>query len=214
MSSGKREPVNKLVLGPVHTLHETNGKRAGDVFWYEPNYVGPIRPRTSSIEWQELRKFEKSVRRKLSKSSYRERLEDFIRQYTRALDSRDWNGDFIRLWGLFEQLTSAERGVDAIKRALFLYHSSDRTFNRQVLNHLRIYRNRTIHAGEQETEEIETLLYQLKGYVDELLLFHIRWAGEFSSFEKAIDFLNQSPDTTILQDRMNLLTKALQFHAQ
>jgi hypothetical protein len=212
MSGGRPEPVNRLVLGPVHTLHEPKGTLTEGLFWYESNYLGPVRVRTPRVPWGEVREFERTIRGQLSRCSYREKLEDLIRQYTRALDSRDWNGDFIRLWGALEQLTLAETGQDAVKRAIFLYNDRDRAFGRQALKHLRIYRNRTVQAGRQETEEIETLLYQLKRYVDDLLLFHIRSAGLFASFERAVQLLNQPPHTEVLQDRIDSLKKALQYH--
>src|SRR5215211_2320733 len=42
-SDGKRSPVNKKVLGPVHSQHEPNGKSAVDYNWYEPDYFGPLK---------------------------------------------------------------------------------------------------------------------------------------------------------------------------
>lgn len=110
MSGGRPEPANRLVLGPVRTLHEPNGTLTEGLFWYESNYLGPVRLRTPRVPWGEVREFERTIRGQLSKCSYREKLEDLIRQYTRTLDSRDWNGDFIRLWGVLEQLTLAETG--------------------------------------------------------------------------------------------------------
>jgi hypothetical protein len=37
ISAGQRKPVNKIVLGPIHSLHEPNGKLAVDYNWYEPD---------------------------------------------------------------------------------------------------------------------------------------------------------------------------------
>jgi hypothetical protein len=47
------------------------------------------------------------------------------------------------------------------------------------------YRNRTIHAG-YATEDIETLLYQLKRYVDLALLFYIYSAPDFASIGESV----------------------------
>lgn len=58
-------------------------------------------------------------------------------------------------------------------------------FHRQVLKHLMTYRNRTIHTG-YTTEDIETLLYQLKRYVDLALLFHIYSAPDFASIGESV----------------------------
>ena len=42
-----------------------------------------------------LYSFEKFVRKYLSKSHYREDVEDAIGRYTRVLDSREWNFAFV-----------------------------------------------------------------------------------------------------------------------
>jgi hypothetical protein len=41
-SAGQRNPVNEIVLGPIHSLHEPSGKLAVEYNWYEPDYVGPL----------------------------------------------------------------------------------------------------------------------------------------------------------------------------
>jgi hypothetical protein len=127
-SFGKRQPVNRLVLGPVYSLHEPSGKFATDRLWYPADYVGPLRPMLLKPFWKRLHEFEKLIRKYLPRSQYTEDIEVAIRRYTRTLDSRHWNTAFVELWSLLEHLTdTSTTGYDkTIRRALFLYHKDER----------------------------------------------------------------------------------------
>lgn len=212
-TSGKRKPVNVLQLGPLHSLHQPNGKLATDRYWYDENYVEPLKSLNLSNKLESLYRFEKTILKYLSKSQYREALEDAIRRYTRVLDSREWNSAFVQMWSLLEYLTATSEDPNKVtmRRALFLWHRNEREFHRQVLKHLMTYRNRTVHAG-YTSEDIETLLYQLKRYVERCLLFHIFSAPDFPSIDKAAEFMNLPPDLPELQRRAWLLERALKYH--
>lgn len=210
MSSGRKKPVNSIMLGPLHTLHEPNGKLALEQFWYDPEYVEPVQCKDLHQSWGKLQKFERTVRKKLVSHHYRSDMEEAIRRYGRALDSRDWNSSFLRLWSLLEFLTATERAdyKQTIRRVLFLYE--EREFHEQILNHLRNYRNRTVHTGN-ETREIETLLHQLRQYVEHLLEFHLASRFGFSHLTEAAEFLHQSADLPFLQKRLLMTKRAIRF---
>jgi hypothetical protein len=213
-SSGRRQPVNKLVLGPVHSLHEPSGKQA-NMHWYEANYVGPRGTFTidSRRDWERLRIFERLIRRYLSRSEYREDIESAIRRYTKILDSRDWNSAFVQMWSLLEHLTcTLKANYDTtIRRALFLYQKDERDYQRQILRHLRQHRNRVVHGG-YETDDSETLLYQLKNFVERVLFFHIFANPGFARLQDTAEFLSLPADLTALQRQMHLMRRALRFH--
>lgn len=213
-SVGRREPVNSIVLGPVHSLHEPGGKIAAGMFWYEADYVGPLRPQRLDKDYDALRRFEKQVRELLSRSNYRADAEAAVRRYTRALDFRDWDTSFVQLWGLIEQLTDTSRASyeTTIKRILFLCDRRYTEFHRQILRHLMNYRNRTVHAGV-ETVAIETLLYQLKRYAEVLLIFHVQNSSQFSSIKEAAEeYLSLPLDLNRLRSRIDFAERALRFH--
>lgn len=213
-SGGKREPVNSIVLGPVHSIHEPGGRLASGMFWYEADYVGPLRPQRLNKDYDALRQFERQVREFLAKSNYRADVEDALRRYARALDFRDWNTSFVQLWGLIEQLTDTSRASyeTTIKRILFLCDNRYSEFHRQILRHLMNYRNRTVHAGV-EAVAIETLLYQLKRYAEVLIRFHIQNSSQFSSIKEAAEeYLTLPSDVNRLRSRIDLAARALRFH--
>lgn len=213
VSMGRRKPINKIVLGPIHSLHEPNGTLAIESNWYEPDYVGPLMSVRLDQRVESMRAFERDVRRYLAKSRYRTDLEESIRRYGRILDSHDWNNAFVQLWGLLEHLTDTTRTDNKAtsKRAMFLYPREELPLHRQVLAHLAHHRNRAVHAG-YVSDDAERLLYQLKRYVEGVLRFHLFAGLDFQNRMEASAFLNLPPDLVELQKRLRLTRRAMKFH--
>lgn len=190
ISSGRRAPINSLILGPIHTLHTPNGELATDGWWYEPTYLGPV-----SV-WRDVQRrgtmieFTKSVRASLRKLPYRSSIESALLRYVRALDSRDWNSSFLELWSILEALTGTtpnDKHKVTVRRSAFLFRNVDYAF--EVLNHLRSYRNTAVHRGK-EGQNVEPIMYQAKSFVEALLKFHLARAGQFESVAEVAAFLD------------------------
>jgi hypothetical protein len=210
-SFGRIQPVNHVLRGPISTLHERTGQPITEVFWFDSDYVEPLPAFDLHRRWGELHTFEEGIRRYLRKNPYRQAVEDALRRYSSALDTRDHNVAFLSLWGLLETLTNTEKVSSdiTVKRASALWDQPD--FNKHVLKQLKAYRNRAVHAGHR-TDEIETYLHQLRRYVEGLLSFHIYNVQKFASIQEAAEFLDLPSDLTVLQKRMSLLKKAIKFH--
>lgn len=207
-SSGKRIPVNKIVKGPFHSLHESNGQLATATSWYEPDYTGEIRPAPLDDERVAfLRRYEEWFRERLRRSKYKDWLRGAVGRYVRALDSTDWHASFLKLWSALELLTvTGRRGYDlTVKRASFVMHDVD--YHRMVLEHLRKERNRMAHVGA-EADDRETHLYQLKRYVESLLELHLVRSGTLSTPEETAEFLDMPPDLCELKRRSEVLRSA------
>jgi hypothetical protein len=210
MSSGRASPLSDIVAGPVHTVHFPDGRLAVEGFWFEPSYVRPQSPKRLEERWPEIKKFENEARRVLRKIPYRSAIEDALRRYGRALDMVDWDAAMLKLWSVLELLTDTIRQPyeKTISRASFIY--KDRTYNVQVLRHIRDYRNRTVHA-EFSRKDRETILCQVKNYVGDLLLFYFRMGRQFMSLEESGQFLDFSPDDKKITRIRELMKKALEF---
>jgi hypothetical protein len=210
LHSGNRDPINKIMLGPLHSLHTTNGKRLPDPFWYDATYVSPVQPIDLTKNWDKLRRFEKLVRGQLSSSHSKLYLEEAFWRYTRALDERSHETSFLKLWSLLEYLTTTlnnSYGV-TIRRAASLW--ADHAFHKEVLQHLRDHRNSGVHL-DRWSAEITTLLYQLKRYVEALLTFHVSHGYRFANLEETISFLDLPSDKAVLGQRKRLIQKRLRF---
>ena len=202
LSIGKKDPVNKITIGPIHTLHEPNGiLSAKNVWWYEPSYVKPSKIHDISQETNQLDDFTLKIRARLSKIKYAPVIEDALRRYGNSLDQRDWNNAFFRLWGILELLTNTSPQDNyqvTIRRAAYIFHERDYYY--QVLNQLRHYRNRYIHH-DYSNSHIENYMYQLKLIVEAVIIFHLNNNLGFSSIQEVGDFLNLPYKREILESR-------------
>ncbi len=201
-------PINVIRLGGCHTIHYPDGKMATKTVWFEPNFTeAPIyRPAQGSA----LQKNLSYGLRRLFSSKYTAQLSDALLRYVRALDERDQNNAFIKLWGAVEALTSpGEAKYDlVIRRCSFLY--SDIVYHRQILEHLREYRNQSVHAGDQ-SGAAKVHCFQLQRYFSRLIFFHLANAHEFASLDEANQFLDLPPDKDILLKQKRMRQKALRF---
>jgi hypothetical protein len=209
MSFGKRKPVNKIILGPIHTLHFPNGKLATEAWWYETKRFENLEPYDVTNDIANFYKFLRNVRNNLAKCNYHKRIEDAICLYTRALDEWDWYGAFLKLWSVLEQLTNTDDSYKTtIRRASFVFE--DRNFCQQVLRHLKDYRNKFVHEAA-DNSEIETYIYQLNNFVEQLLSFHLGNKYGFESIEEASEFLDLPSDKKELSSRIKIMKYAQKY---
>lgn len=138
-SHGIRNPINRIVLGPLHTLHDVRGNDAAKgTWWYDPYYHTPIAVYKETTKLPSMLKFTSNVRRELKTHRYKDDLVNLIVRYVRAFDSRDWSDSFLRLWSVLEGLTNtkvSETHKETVQRASFVW--SDRDIAHQELFHLR-----------------------------------------------------------------------------
>lgn len=204
------EPINKIRLGPFHTLHQANGKLASDLIWYDTRYVEEKYLKSLENDWAKIRKEELRIRKGIKKISYSEDLKNALIRYANALDETDFESSYLKLWALLESLTGTnKRSYDeTIKRTVFLY--KEKAFHSQILEHLRTYRNLSVHS-DKTSVHIERLVFQLKRYVEKLLLFHLNNAGKFTSIIEAGSFLDISTNPEELGKKIKWLKDALTF---
>lgn len=206
--NGKKKPINRITLGALHTLHKKNGSLAADVYWYETDHY----KNHAKVDFSKNQTllFTEKVRKKLKLSKYKAEIESGIIRYVRALDSLDYNAAFIKLWSVLEYLTFTlgENYDKTIKRTRFHFDEGD--YHKQILEHLRQYRNRFVHAGTG-TNDIDTQIYQLKYYVEILLSFHIFNSLRFNSLEEASKFMDLKPSIDVLKEQISLCKSAIKY---
>ena len=137
LSSGTR-PINRIRLGPIHTLHHPTGKPAAQIYWYDPFYVAGEAERINDDEWKRIDRTARVIRKRLAKLPYASAMRDVLIRYVRALDTSDFEKAFLKLWQILEVLTdtSTSQGYNlTIKRALFIWKDDEMV--KAVLEHLR-----------------------------------------------------------------------------
>lgn len=204
--SGKGNPINNILLGPFHSLHFANGTLATDSGWFDPNFQ-IIKPLDITKSFRRLINFYKNVMGNLRKSYYQKELENAIILYVRALDHPDWGSAFLKLWSVLEKLTNAQGSV-LIRRASFVFE--DREYFRQVLKHLKDYRNNYVHNAF-DSYAIGVHLYQLKECVETLLGFHIANNFRFKSIGAATEFLDLPNNEKTLKYQIRLREYAQKY---
>lgn len=207
---GRRSPVNKIVLGPVSTLHYTHGGLTSPGWWYQTEYLGTVKVHDPSKQMSEMYKALAYVRRRLAVCSYRDDMEKALTGYARGLDLLDWEAGFLRLWSILELLTDTSKLSNEMTSSRAATVFQDVQSEHQVLRHLQRYRNRLVHANASNSK-IETYLYQLKNFVEALLSFHLGNTYRFQSIRDAAAFLDLPSDSGALKARIRLLAYAAKF---
>ena len=210
--SGKRKPINKILLGPLHTLHKPSGELAVEGVWHNGLSQETPRPYNPSLggEFVEVLEFAKNIREYLKKSRYRDCLVEAIVRYNSALDKDNWETSYIELWGVLEYLTNTlnDSYKTTIRRVSFIYEDQDGA--KQTLSLLRDFRNKLVHRGTS-TKTIEVFIFDLKQYVEQLLLFLIYNKFRFKNLEVAASFLDQSRDIDTIYRQIDVLKAAKNF---
>lgn len=210
---GKPPRINRIVTGPIHTLHSTTGKLLDEnTWWYDPTFIKPISTKDIGKDWDEIADFVSNIRTHLSKSNYSNILEEAIIRYARALDEHNLNSAYVHLWSVLELLTyTVEASYKVtVRRAAFVF--DDYSYYSQVLNHLREYRNQFIHHFASDSG-VETYIYQLKNIVEHIIRFHLYMGLKFSSIQDVAEFLDMPHEFKRLEGKKDMLKKAFGFRS-
>jgi hypothetical protein len=209
---GKRAPVNKIILGPYHTLHYPNGSISSKRWWYELNYQNPIKLYNKPATIKKMNQFVLDIRSLLTKSEYKTDIIRAVIMYVRALDTTDWNNSFLQLWSVLEFITFTKKAPYkvTIKRASFIHY--DREYNKEVLMQLKEYRNESVHTGST-SNDIESYLYELKSTVELIIVFLIKNEYQFSSLEEVASFMDVPSDKNYIDSEIRKLQNVKKFIA-
>jgi hypothetical protein len=198
---GRKRCINGIIFGPLHTLHNSDGSSATNLFWIEPVPLEWPSPRSLADHYPELVAFERWVRKRLSASPMEARLSSLLIRYGRALDESDLNTSFLKLWSVLEDLTATGLASydTTIRRATFMF--KDRTYHKAILEYLRTWRNRMVHEGAS-AEDAEEFVNQLQVYVEAILFSLLKQSSTFKSMDEFGHFLDLPTDPRVLKARI------------
>lgn len=195
-SSARKNQVNEVLVGPLHTVHHADGTAALEGYWTDD--VFREQPPSSLLveHYDAVRSFEKRMKRLVARALFRPDIVDILVRYTRALDDPDMTACFLKLWSVLEQLVI--RGDEGSKklahRASFIY--LDREYHDLVLRQLAVVRHGIVHRSDihdrprDNPEEAESLVFLLKRYVESVLLYVLRNSHHFNDATEFLSFLD------------------------
>ena len=201
-------PINKVRTGQVHTLHNEDGSPATSNVWFEPNFVEA--KIFNSPQFHVIKDNLFWFLDMLEKCNYKKVLIKTLLRFVRSLDEKDHNSALIQLWGVLENIVSPnEKNYNKIsKRVSFLFKEPQ--YHKQVIEHLREYRNSTIHAGDQ-SRRAKSLCFQLQFYIRKIINFHITYSENFESLQQANNFLDFPSNPDALLKKYELIKSAIGY---
>lgn len=209
--SGSRLPINSVMLGGMHTLHLPTGENAaGDTYWYDSEYTEIKSANPTDEKKARVKSFFEWMHEGITAHKDRDALRDAVIRYVRAFDGRDKNYVLQKTWAALESiLATNENNTDlVVRRCSFLY--SDRDYHRQVLEHIKSYRNRSVHTG-RVLDNPNDQCYQVQHYFRQALIFHVANARVFVDLKEANGFLDMPDKISELERKQFLVEKALNF---
>jgi hypothetical protein len=210
MRGTSERPINRVLTGPVHTLHFPDGSLASDSYWSPPS-PPPARSRSIRSEYVGMKKMEARVRRACENEKLADLITVGLIRYGEALDETTQEAAFLRLWGVLEHLTlttgKETRHTDTVERASVLV-ASDRRYDAAVLDYLRESRNQLVHHGAG-VEPFGVALAQLAKYVEGVLLYLIANSRAFDSEDMLREYLQLPSDPEKLRLGIDLRRFAL-----
>jgi len=210
MSSGKRKPINEIVMGPLHSIHYKSGKNIAGPFWHNPSYISSIDVIHPSREWITTLKNEKFLRQKSQKSRFREKIENALSRYVDALDESNFQASFLKLWSILEYLTNTTTASYEVttKRTIFIF--KDKDVHREILKYIRESRNKLVHSNESINEE-ESLIFQTKLYVEKMILFYLHYGNKFKNINEVSSFLDLPANRNDLKTKKRIVGLGIKF---
>lgn len=213
-----QQAVNKLIPGPIHTVHTSRGKPATETVWYELYHVDQVRLFNDATLLNKLGGAAQKIRKQVKESAYARDIELGFVRYTRALDCRDYATAFTRLWTTIEYLAGTSDHEMLVGRIASLTRNDERSFVETVLRHLRDVRNGVVHVDSfrEHTDTrngMEMYLYQLKVFAERLLLFHLQKGRKYKSRTSALELLDTPTDPEELRRLIKLYRSMLRHRA-
>lgn len=207
-----RKPINRVLRGETTTLHFPNGKTVDQNFvYFTPDYktsndIILTKEETfkikSSIKWL-IKSFNKC------KPKHQNAISQTLNCYVDALDEFSYDLSFLKIWTALEKITNTDSNDELIKRCLALVKPESKSFHRQRLESLRLFRNEFVHEGFRDLDPFHAC-YVVQEYLYSLITFNLKLSGFFKGIDEANVYLDSlSSDTKELLKRKRIIDKVL-----
>lgn len=202
----KKQPFNKIVCGPIHTLHDVNGSPVEHPLWFDPHYQQP-RPLFNIRKFHnQLKTDEAKLRSIIKRKPAPDGFAEVFARYAEALDRPEAETSFLRLWAVLEFIGGNQCSYDQIvKRVTYLCDNPD--LAKQELTYAKDLRNSHVHHNEA-IDAGGIAVYVLRVYVDILLDFVFSPPSKALTLAQSLEILDQPRDVAEINRRIDVLRRA------
>lgn len=197
-----------LKLGNLHTMHGVDGKASMEAHWFEdfPRHERPTTFNGLPLLEQEVGKLLAKLAR--APAPYRAFCEKLLLNYVAAIDCRDPEARFVKLWLCLELITNVDDAKQIIKRVVFFYAQQD--FARGLLRSLRAARNSQVHGGAKPPR-IDLKNFKMCEFIEHLLLVILGNHFKFSTSSQWQDFMSTTTDMASIDKQIEQLKMVRRF---
>ncbi|MCP0914695.1 hypothetical protein NKV53_10190 [Legionella sp. 27cVA30] len=202
----QKNPLNKVMLGYAHTLHNAEGEALGENIWYEPQYY---QNRVSDIDDLNKKKLVKIIS-KIHKCKYSDDLKKSLIMYVKALDEFDHNISIMLLWNGLDVLLNEKKGnyENISKRIKCIFGKKSHELD--VINALRVTRNQYVHEAIQNNQSkyycltLRTLFYKV-------FAFYLNYLHDCKSKSEALEIIDQLNQIAESRRKIKRINKSIKI---
>ena len=157
LSNSADRSINKVLFGKYHTLHFANSGKKCDprIYWFETNF-GEKKSSFPIDKKDSLKKiFDKWIYRiNNCQESHNIKLGQVLNLYVSAFDEKDKHTCFLKGWVALENLLGTYKNDLILKRCLAVYGKDLKPRQKQIINSLKIQRNKIVHENDNRINSI------------------------------------------------------------
>jgi len=207
------DPLNVILPGSVHSLHNEDGTKATGLYGFEPCPVQKEPLKATDSNWKKAHRIGSQILKVVHEGNYEEALRSIFARYCSALDSRDPIRAFLQLWSILETTTGLDpqkaEYSKMIDRLSYLY--ADPEHYRNALRLLRERRNQATHFGVVNEYKPRADLVRLHSIASPCLRFVVEGGKFFRDLQEVGSFLSLPSNKGALERRAELTEEALRF---
>lgn len=206
----RQRPLGVIHVGPIHTLHTPDGQPIDGVFWYELGRVKDSPAFVPKSGWRGIEVQRRWTLRRLAHLPYANDFRLLIKRYSIALSLDHPSVSFMHMWGILESLTDTtmDRYATTIKRASWVFQ--DRQVVCEILESLRLYRNRYVHTGRQG-EAPDRHAQLIKSIIDPHLGHLLRNTFAVRNLKEYASYLSLPHNAEDLRKKTQQFRRAMSF---
>ncbi|STO91737.1 hypothetical protein [Fluoribacter dumoffii] len=203
----QKTPINRVCLGPFHTLHNSNGEPLGNEVGYELKFI-----ELEAIEIKQFKSLFSKIIDKIEKSPYKEELKNSLVLYVKALDDYDANISLVLLWNALDKLTNECPGNydKIIDRSKIIFGNN--SHHSQVITTLKNVRNDYVH-NMSHNKKARSYCYELQIYFKFIFFLHLSNLSHLNSMKEALTTIDYLGKLNVgYKNEKNIFRTALNIH--